>query len=180
MTSESAQAPVAPAGIGLHVWQAGAPAYGRPAALGLAVIIGLVLVGLSVVASAFVVHAVNAAVFNGGQRQTRSASAVTTARQESLKVQSSIVYRRRAAVQGYAAGLSEFKAATSRLPGAVGINLDAAEARRRDDVLAFLVLDCINAVDGYNLAAQVLSVTQLESAILPERLVWAVDCASVP
>jgi hypothetical protein len=178
VTSESARAPVTSAGIGLGVWQPVVPAYSRPIALGLVVIISLVLVGFSVAGRAFVVHTVSAALFNGGQVETRSESAVTTAGQESLKLQSSLVERRRAAVAAYAARLSEFKTATTRLPGTVGINLDAAEARRRDDVLSFLVLDCINAVDGYNVGAQALSATQLRSARLRERFVWAVDCAA--
>jgi len=141
------------------------------------VIVSLVLVGLSVVAGVFVVT-VSAALFSGSQGQVRSGSTVTTAGQQSLKLQGTLVERRRAAVAAYATQLREFKTATARPPGAVGINLSAAEARRRDDVLTGLVLECINAVDRYNLAAQALSVTQLRSAGLPERFVWAVDCAS--
>jgi hypothetical protein len=143
-------------------------------AVGLGVIVSVVLVGLSVVVAAFVVHTVSAALFSGGQGQIRNGSAAGS--QRSLELQSGLVEQRRAAVAAYAAQLTEFKAA--RPPGAPGINLDAAEARRREDVLTGLVLECIDAVNGYNLAAQALPVTQLRSAGQPERFVWAVDCAA--
>jgi hypothetical protein len=140
------------------------------------VIASLVVVGFSILASTFVVHGVSGALSSGGQSQNQSASSLTTGGQGSLAAQRSLVERRRAAVVTYATSLSEFRAATTRLPGAVGINLDAAEARRRDDVLSYLVLDCIDAVDGYNLGAQGLPVTQLQSAGLPEQFAWPVDC----
>ena len=160
--------------------RSGGPHESRPiVTAALVVIVSVVLVGLSVVASTFVVHTVSAALFSGGsQDQIRSESAVTRASQQSLQLQSSLVEQRRAAVAAYAAQLTEFKAVTARPPGAPGINLDAAEARRREDVLTGLVLECINAVDRYNLAAQARSATQLQSAGVPERFVSPVDCAS--
>jgi len=180
LTSETRQRPLTPVGIGLRDWRPGAPPNSRPlAAIGLGVIAGLVIFGLSVVAGAFVVHTVSAALFSGGQGQVQSGSALTTAGQQNLKLQSGLVERRRLAVATYSAQFREFKRATARPPGAVGINLGAAEIRRRDAVLTGLVLECINAVDRYNLGAQALSATQLRSAGLPERFVWAVDCAAV-
>jgi hypothetical protein len=138
----------------------------------------LVLVGLSIGAGAFVVHTVSAALFRDSQGQLRSGSTVSIpAQQSSLKLQSRLVDQRSEAVAEYAVQFTEFKTATARPPGAVGINLTAREVRRRDDVLTGLVLECINAVDRYNLGATALSATQLRSAGLPERYTWAVDCA---
>lgn len=177
MTSEARKHSFTPVGIDVRDWRLGAPAHSRSfVTVGLAVIVSVVLVGLSVVAAAFVVPTVSAALFSGSQGQIRSGSAA--AGQQSLELQSGLVERRRAAVVTYAAQFAEFKRATSRPPGAVGINLDAAEAKRRGDVLTGLVLDCIDAVDGYNIAAQARSSTQLRSAGLPEHFVWAVDCAA--
>ena len=145
-------------------------------AIGLAVIVSLVLVGVSVVAGTFVVHTVGAAFPNNAN--LRGAPAEHTSDQQILTLQSALVEQRRAAVTTYAASLAGFKVATDRPAGASGINLDAAEARRRDGVLNALVLDCIDAVDAYNLAALARSATQLQSAALPERFVWETDCAS--
>jgi hypothetical protein len=177
VTSEARKRPVTPVGIDLRDWRPGTPAHSRSlVAVGLAVIASVVLVGLSVVAGTFVVHTVSAALSSGSQGQIRSGSAAGS--QRSLELQSGLVEQRRAAVAAYAAQLTEFKAITARPPGAPGINLDAAEARRRQDVLTGLVLECIDAVNGYNLAAQALPVTQLRLAGLPDRFVWAVDCAA--
>jgi len=179
VTSEARNGPTAPAGIDLRDCWPGLPAHGgRLIRVGLGVVASIVLVGLAVVAGAFAVHTVSAALFGGGQGQIRSGSGVTTTGElGGLKLQSRLVEQRREAVATYAAQFTEFKTATARQPGEVGINLAAPEARRRDDVLTGLVLHCIDAVGQYNLAAQALSVTQLQSAGLPERFVWAVDCA---
>jgi hypothetical protein len=134
--------------------------------------------GLSVVAVAVMVRAPGAALFGGSQHQVRSGSAASTVDSQSLDLQRTVVEGRRAAVATYGANLADFRAVTARAPGALGINLDAAEARRRDAALNGLVLECINAVDRYNLAAQARSATQLQSLGLPERFVWAVDCAA--
>jgi hypothetical protein len=174
VTSEARNRPV---GSDARDWRPAAPAHSQPlVSVGLGVIVSVVLVGLSVVVAAFVVHTVSAALSSGSQGQIRSGSAAGS--QRSLELQSGLVEQRRAAVAAYAAQLTEFKAVTARPPGAPGINLDAAEARRREDVLTGLVLECIDAVNGYNLAAQALPVTQLRSAGQPERFVWAVDCAA--
>lgn len=160
-------------GTGARDWRPGGTR-GQPFVIvGLGVIASVVLVGLSVVAGAFVVHAVG-----GAQSQTRNGSSATVAIQQSLSGQSTLVERRRAAVAAYAAKLTEFKAATTRPPGSVGINLSGAEVSRREGVLNGLVLDCIDAVDGYNLGARALSAAQLRAFGLPEGFVWAVDCAS--
>jgi hypothetical protein len=177
VTSEARKRPATPVGIDLRDWRPRAPAHSRPVvAVGLAVIVSLVLVGLSVVAGVFVVHMVSAALFGSSQDQIRSGSAAAS--QQSLELQSGLVEQRRAAVAAYAARFTEFKAITARPPGAPGINLDAVEARRREDVLTGLVLECIDAVDRYNLAAQTRSVTQLRSAGLPASYEWRADCAS--
>jgi len=128
-----------------------------------------------------VAHTVSAAFFGGSQGQIRSGSTATTAGQQgSLKLQSRLVEQRREAVATYSAQFTEFKTATARhlvlwvstsVPGRSG---------RRDDVLTGLVLHCIDAVEQYNVAAQALSVTQLQSAGLPDRYVWTVDCAPRP
>jgi len=134
VTSEARKHSFTPVGIDVRDWRPGAPAHSRSfVTVGLAVIVSVVLVGLSVVAAAFVVPTVSAALFSGSQGQIRSGSAA--AGQQSLELQSGLVERRRAAVVTYAAQFAEFKRATSRPPGAVGINLDAAEAKRRGDVL---------------------------------------------
>jgi hypothetical protein len=177
VTSEARKRPVTPVGIDLRDWRPGTPAHSRfVVAVGLDVIVSLVLVGLSVAAAAFVVHTVGAALSSGSHGQIQSGSAAGS--QRSLELQNGLVEQRRAAVATYAAQLTAFEAVTARPPGAPGINLDAAEARRREDVLTGLVLECIDAVNGYNLAAQALPVTQLRSAGLPGRFVWAVDCAA--
>jgi hypothetical protein len=177
VTSEARRRLVSPVGIDARDWRPAAPAHSQPlVSVGLGVIVSVVLVGLSVVVAAFVVQTVSAALFSRSQGQIRSGPAA--AGQQSLELQSGLVEQRRAAVSAYAAQLTEFKAVTARPPGAPGINLDAAEVSRREDVLTGLVLECINAVDSYNLAAQVRSATQLRSAGLPERFVWAVDCAA--
>jgi hypothetical protein len=144
--------------------------------VGLGVVVSVVLIGLSVVVAAFVVHTVSTALFSGSQGQVQSGSAAASL--QSLELQNELVEQRRAAVATYAAQLTAFEAVTARPPGAPGINLDAAEVSRREDVLTGLVLECINAADRYNLAAQARSATQLRSAGLPERFVWAVDCAA--
>jgi hypothetical protein len=173
VTSEARERPV---GGDARGWRPVAPRSQRLVSVGLGVIVSVALVGLSLLVAAFVVHTVSAALFSGGQGQTRNGSAAASL--QSLEAQNGLVEQRRAAVATYAAQLTEFKAATARPPGAPGINLDAAEALRREDVLTGLVLECINAVDRYNLGAQAPSATQLQSAGLPERFVWAVDCAA--
>jgi hypothetical protein len=174
VTSEERQRLV---GIDARGWRPVAPAHSQPlVSVGLGVIVSAVLVGLSVLVAAFVVHAVSAALFGGSPGQIRSGSAAAGV--QSLEAQAGFVEQRRAAVATYAAQLTAFKAVTARPPGAAGINLDAAEVSHREDVLTSLVLECINAVDLYNLAAQARSATQLQSAGLPERFVWAVDCAA--
>ena len=180
MTIEARSRPDTPAGIDLRDCWPGIPAHSeRVARVGLGVVAAIVLVGLAVVAGALVAHTVSAALFGGSQGQTRSGSVVTAATQlGNLKLQGRLVEQRREAVATYATQFTEFKAATTRQPGEVGINLSAREIRRRDDVLTGLVLHCIDAVEQYNVAAQALPVTQLQSAGLPERYVWAVDCAS--
>lgn len=178
VTSEARKRPAPPAGIGVRDWRPGAPAHSRPlVAVGLGLIVCLVLISLSVAAGAFVVQTMSAALFGGSPGQIRRGSAAATAGQQSLELQSSLVEQRRAAVVAYAARLAEFKAATVRPPDAPGLNLDAVEARRRSGVLSGLVLECINTVDRYNLAATALSLAHLRSAGLPERYVWAVDCS---
>lgn len=182
MTSEAHNSPGTPVGIDLRDCWPGMPAYRqRLVSVGLGAVVSLVLIGLSIVAGGFVAHTVNAAFFGGSQGQIRSGSTVITSSQQgSLKLQSRLVEQRREAVATYSAQFTEFKTATARPPGAVGINLSAREIRRRDDVLTGLVLHCIDAADQYNLAAQTLSATQLQSAGLPDRYVWAVDCAPRP
>jgi hypothetical protein len=177
VTSEARNRPVTPIDIDLRDWRPGPPARSRPlVAVGLGVIVSLVLVAVSVAAGTFVVHTMGAALSSGSHGQIQSGSAAGS--QRSLELQSGLVEQRRAAVAAYAAKLAEFKAVTARLPGAPGINLDAAEVSHREDVLTGLVLECIDAVNGYNLAAQARSATQLQSAGLPERFVWVVDCAA--
>ena len=139
-------------------------------------VLGVILIGLVALAGALMVHTVSAGLSRGHQGQIQSGS--TAGNQQSLAVQRRLVDGKRDAVAAYSAKLTEFKAVTARPPGALGINLDVAEARRRDDVLTGLVLDCIDAVDHYNLAAQARSLTQLRAAGLPEHFVWAVDCAA--
>ncbi len=118
-----------------------------------------------------------ALVMTGAIANGRGGSGAGKVEPQSLPVQANLlVEQQRAAVAAYAVKLAEFKRATARPVGAAGINLDAAETRRRDDVLTGLVLDCINAVDRYNLAAQPIPPARLRSAGLPERFVWAVDC----
>jgi len=138
----------------------------------------IILIGLAVVAGAFAARTVSAALFGGSQGQARSGSAANTASQlGSIRLQGRLVEQRREAVATYAARLAEYKAATARQPGDVGINLSAREIRRREEVLTGLVLHCIDAVGQYNVAARALSVTQLQSAGLPQSFEWAVDCA---
>jgi hypothetical protein len=174
VTSEARERP---AGIDPRDWRPVAPVHSQPlVSVGLSVIVSVALVGLSVVVAAFVVHTVSAALFSGSQGQIRSGSAAASL--QSLELQNGLVEQRRAAVATYAAQLTAFEAVTARPPGAPGINLDAAEVSRREGVLTGLVLECINAVDRYNLATQARSATQLRSAGLPERFVWAVDCAA--
>ena len=182
VTWEARYGPATPAGIDLRDCWPGLPAYsGRVVRVGVGVVAAIVLVGLAITAGAFATRTVGAALLGGSQGQMRSGSAVTTASQlGSLKLQGRLVEQRREAVATYAAQLTEFKAATARRPGDVGINLSAREIRRRDEVLTGLVLHCMDAVGQYNVAAQALPVTQLQSAGLPERLAWAVDCASGP
>lgn len=180
MTSEHRKRPVTP--FGMEPWNSwpGTPARSRTlGGLAPVVILSVVLLVLSIVASAFVVRTVSAALFSGGQSHTRSGqSTATAAQQSSLRLQSRLVERRRVVAAEYAAKLAEFKFASNRLPGAVGINLGAAEVRRREDLLAGLVLECIDAVGQYNLGAQTHTAAQLRSAGLPERYVWEVDCAT--
>lgn len=182
MTVEVRSRPDTPAGIDLRDCWPGLPAYsGRLVRVGLGVVASIVLLGLAVAAGAFAVHTVSAALFGGSQGQIRSGSEVTTASQlGSLKLRGRLVEQRREAVATYAAQFAEFKTATARQPGEVGINLSAREIRHRDDVLTGLVLHCIDAVGQYNVAAQALSVTQLQSAGLAESFAWAIDCAPGP
>ena len=179
MTSAPRTRPVAPVGIDLRDWRPGVPAHSRPfVAVGLGVLVSLALVGLSVAASALLVHSVSTALFNRSQGQMRSGSAVALAGEENLRLQSLLVEQRHAAVAAYAAQAAEFKIAMSRQPDALG--LDAAEVRRRDHVLTGLTLDCISAVNQYNLGAQAVAAAQLRSAGLPERVSWEVECAHAP
>ncbi|MHB8377413.1 MAG: hypothetical protein ACYDEB_10725 [Dehalococcoidia bacterium] len=179
MTSEPRTRPVTPVGMQLQDWRRGAPVHRRTlAAVGLGVIVSLALVGFSLVASAFLVRSASTALFSSGQGQIRNGSPVIITSQQSLKLQSLFVEQRRAAVAAYGAQVAAFKIAMSRQPDALG--LDAAEIRRRDNVLTGLTLDCINAVNQYNLGAQAEAVAQLRSSDLPERFAWAVDCASSP
>lgn len=126
----------------------------------------------------FAVGAGSVLVVTGAIATGRSAPAVAKLGSQTLPIQESrLVEQRSAAIAAYAANFAEFKRVRARPPGAVGINLNAAEERRRDNALTGLVLECINAVDRYNLAAQALSATQLQSAGLPEQFAWGVDCA---
>jgi hypothetical protein len=161
-------------------WPSSAPPRRRVViAVGLGLVVSVFLLGVSVLAVAALAHASGAVLFGGGQQPGRSGTAAGAVDPRSLALQRTFVDGRRAAVAAYAADLAEFKAVTARAPGAVGINLNAAEARRRDAALSGLVLECINAVDRYNLAAAAPPATQLQSHGLPERFVWAVDCAAV-
>ena len=121
----------------------------------------LVLVCISVVASALLVRTVNSTLFNN--QGTLQSGSGAPGGQQGLVLQSKLVEQRRAAVAAYAAELSGFRNSTARPIGAVGINLDASEITRRDGVLTGLVLDCIDAVNGYNLAAVGRSPTQLQA-----------------
>jgi hypothetical protein len=174
VTSEARERPV---GRDARGWRPVAPAHSqRLVSVGLGVMVSVALVGLSLLVATFVVHTMSGALFSGSQGQIQSGSAAASL--QSVEAQNALVEQRRAAVATYAAQLAEFKAATARPPGAPGINLDAAEVSRREDVLTGLVLECISAVDRYNLGAQARSATQLQSAGLPERFVWAVACAA--
>ena len=177
MTSEARKHPVTKIDEG---WRDQRPVEPRQrphfVTVGMGAVLGVVLIGLVAVAGAFMVRTVSAGLSGGHQGQIQTGS--IAGNQQSLVVQRRLVDGKRDAVATYATKLAEFKAVTARPPGAPGINLDASEARRRDDVLTGLVLDCIDAVDHYNLAAQARSLTQLRSAGLPEHFVWAVDCAA--
>ena len=176
-TSEPRSRSVTPLRIELRDCWPGTPTASRPlVALGLGLILSLVIVGLSVSVWAFAFHTVSAA-FSGTQSQTRIGDEVTLAGQQSLALQSRLVEQRRAAVAVYVARRAEFDTAKAGLVDQ-GSELRAAEARRRDAVLTGLVLECIDAVGTYNLAAQALPVTKLGLPGLPERFVWEVDCAS--
>ncbi len=159
-------------------WRAWRPARapGRQLlAIGSGIVVSLVLVCIAVVASALVVRTVNLTLFNNhGPLQAGSGA---SGGPQGLVLQRKLVEQRRAAVEAYAAEFSGFRNASARPIGAVGINLDASEVTRRDGVLTGLVLDCIDAVNGYNLAAVGRSPTQLQADGLPERFVWGADCA---
>ena len=162
-------------GTRMRDWSPNERTHRQPAvAVGLGVITSLLVAGLAFLAGALVVQTVSAAVFRG---ESRSGSAPTAGGQQSLQLQRTLVEQRRTAVAAYAAKLVQFRRATARQPGAIGINLDSKEATRRDGVLTGLVLDCIDAVDRYNLAAQARSATQLQSAGLPASYEWRADCA---
>lgn len=145
-------------------------------AIGSAIGVLFVLVCISVVASALVVRTVNSTLFN--KPGTLQAGSGVPAGQQGLVSQSKLVEQRRAAIAVYAEDLSTFRNGSARPIGAVGINLDASEITRRDGVLTNLVLDCIDAVNGYNLAAIGRSPAQLQADSLPERFVWGADCAA--
>ncbi len=180
MTSDPRARPVTPVGFDLRDWQPGARAHRSRtlAAVGLGVIVIMGLFGFSLVTSAFLVRSAGTALFSGGQGQIRNGSPVTITSQQSLQLQSLFVEQRRAAVAEYGAQVAAFKIAMSRQPDALG--LDAAEIRRRDNVLTGLTIECISAVNQYNLGAQAVAASQLRSSGLPERFAWAVDCASSP
>ncbi len=144
--------------------------------VGLRAAVALALVGLSFAVAALIVHAASSALFGGSQGLIDTGSAGTTSGQQSLVVQRAFVEERRSAIAAYAVTVADFKLTASRHPDALG--LDAREASRRDVVLAGLVLDCINAVDQYNLGASTVPAAQLQRAGLPERFVWADDCAA--
>lgn len=171
MISERRGYSASPNAIDLQDWRTAARTNNRPLVpVGLSVVVSVVILGLLLFTGALVVQTVSAALFGG-----ESVSGVSAASAQSLTQQSGLVARSHVAVVAFGAELAEFKA--SRAVGAVGINLDAAEAKRRDDALTILVLECIDAVDRYNLGAQMLSLTQLQTAGLPERFAWGTDCA---
>ena len=181
MTSEPFNRRTTPIGNTFRDGPPVSPSSNRPiVVVGVSVIISLLLVALSVLAGAFVVRTLRAASTGGGQGQIPTAAEVVAARQQSLGQQSADVEQRRAGIVAYTAKLTEFRGATARPAGAVGINLDAADARRREEALSVLVLECIHAVDRYNLAATALSVPQLRAAGLAERFVWPIDCTPAP
>ena len=174
MTSEARKHPFTKADAAWRDQRPVGPPQGRHfATVGVGAVLGVVLIGLVVAAGAFMVHTASAGLSRGHQGQFQSGSTAG-----GLAVQRRLVDGKRDAVAEYSAKLTEYKAVTARPPGAPGINLDVSEARRRDGVLTGLVLDCIDAIDHYNLAAQTRSLTQLRAAGLPEHFVWAVDCAA--
>ena len=154
-----------------QAWQTERAPGRRFLAIGSGIVVSLVLVCIAVIASALVVRTVNATLFNN--QGTLQSGSGASGGQQGLVSQSKLVEQRRAAVATYAVELSGFRNASVRPIGAVGINLDASEVSRRDGVLTDLVLDCIDAVNGYNLAAVRRSPTQLQADGLPERFVWA-------
>ncbi len=177
-TSEPREIRITAVGMHPRVPAAGAPVNSRIlVAVGLRLVLGLVLVGLSVDASALMVYTVSASLFSGSQEQIRIENAAITA----LKLQHRVFEQRRSAVAASAANVADFRTAVARRPAAPGVDvlgLDATEASRRENVLINLTLECIHAVDQYNLGAQAIASTELQSAGLPERFVWAVDCTS--
>jgi hypothetical protein len=166
-----------PGDIDWRFSQTDAPVRSPVVAVGLAVVGTLVVVGLAVLAGAFVVHTVSAALF-GGHGLAQGAPAATGGGPQTLllKQEGGLVNERRSAIGAYAVTVAEFKLTMSRHPDALG--LDARDARRRDGVLAGLVLECISAVDQYNLGAATVPATQLRQAGLPEHFVWADECAA--
>lgn len=177
-TSEPREVRVTAVDMHSLVLVADAPVHSRIlVAVGLKLVLGLVLVGLSVGASALMVYTVRASLFSGSQETIRGEYAAITA----LKLQHRVVEQRRSAVAASAANVADFRTSVARRPAAPGVDvlgLDAAEARRRENVLISLTLECIHAVDQYNLGAQAIASMELQLAGLPERFVWAVDCTS--
>jgi hypothetical protein len=174
VTSERPKRPVASVGISLRDWRPGAQSHRRPpVAVGLCIIASFALVGLSIAASAGVVHVASAVLLGNGPAPGQGGA-------DYLVLQNNIVVQRRAAVVAYVASLAEYKQSSVRESGAVGINLDASETARREGELTSRVLECIDAVDGYNLAAQARAAADLHAAGLPESFAWAVDCAAQP
>ncbi|HYM14247.1 MAG TPA: hypothetical protein VEZ14_01655 [Dehalococcoidia bacterium] len=177
MTTEPHKRSATPFRRDVGLWPPGSPAGNQSlVAVGTRVMVGLVLIGLSFVVAALLVHTVSASLFGGGAI-IGSGSAPSTAGLQGLELQRLAVDERRGAVAAYAASVAEFQTMMSRRPPDA-LGLDRAEARRREGVLTGIVLECIHAVDRYNLGAQAFSVTQLQAAGLPARYVWSTDCAA--
>ncbi len=141
--------------------------------VGLGVVVSLVLIGFAAAAGN--------ALFGGSQGDTRTQSALFATGDQSLRAQSELVEQRRAAIVAYGAQVADFDALVSRRPGTLGVDalgLDAGETKRHEDILTSLTLECIDAVDHYNLEAQAVGASAIRSVGLPERFTWAVDCAS--
>ncbi len=162
--------------LALPPYRPSRPSWATPS-FGLGVLASLLCVGAAVLASVLMVRVVSGAIFEGGRDQrTAESAAVTTLGLQPLQTQRNDVERARTASTAFASSLADFRARSVRPTGDVGLNLGAAEARRRDAELTALVLECIQAVNWYNLAAAAVPAAEMQAAGLPERFVWDTDC----